>query len=213
MSYDIQRDDWSLKTLRGDPNADFNYFSAATTLPNGEILISGGGISQDVFIINVDKLKITKKAPMIQNRKEHSIVQLQNAVYALGGFDGENFLKTCERYDLEKDEWKFVSSMKIPKCAFASSVLNNRFIYVFGGYDGMERLNTIEKFDSEFNRWDVLQLKLRKPLSNAAAVSPRDDTIVLLGKFIEKKGESFFLEKYLFLMHLYKRFYSALKNE
>ncbi len=151
-------------------------------------------MSQEVFVINVEKMKITRKAQMIQNRKEHSTVQLQNAVYALGGFDGENFLKTCERYDLEKDEWKFVASMKIPKCAFASSVLNNRFIYVFGGYDGMERLNTIEKYDSEFNRWDLLQLKLRKPLSNAAAVSPRDDTIVLLGKYLFKNTLDFIYE-------------------
>ena len=45
--------------------------------------------------------------------------------------------------------------MIIPKCAFAATVVENKFIYAIGGYDGFERLNTIEKYDIEQDTWTL----------------------------------------------------------
>ncbi len=84
-------------------------------------------------------------------RKEHATVFLDGYVFAIGGYDGnlKKMLSSCERYDVEKDEWIFVDSLKKQKCAFAATSVANKYIYVFGGFDGRERLNTIERFSHE----------------------------------------------------------------
>jgi len=78
----------------------------------------------------------------------------------LGGYDGtlNSFLSSCEKYDLETDEWKPVSSMMIAKCAFGTTTVANRYIFVVGGYDGHERLNTIEKYDAKIDKWTMLDV-------------------------------------------------------
>ena len=70
---------------------------------------------------------------------------MPDGIYAIGGFDGENYLSTVERYDETQNEWVFVSSMNYPRCTFsavASSDYQN--IYVFGGFDNGP-LNTAER--------------------------------------------------------------------
>ena len=41
----------------------------------------------------------------------------------IGGYDAtkNKFLKSCERYDIEKDIWESISPLKIAKCAFAAT--------------------------------------------------------------------------------------------
>ena len=66
----------------------------------------------------------------------------------MGGNEGDsNFLDSCEAYDIEKDEWCYVKSMRIKKINFSATVVNNQFIYTFGGYDGDNALASIERYD------------------------------------------------------------------
>ena len=73
------------------------------------------------------------------------VVTLGNYIYAIGGsnreIDGSNdevggwnyerYLKTVERYDVLKDKWEFVASMKYGR-ASPKAVVFNKKIYVFG---------------------------------------------------------------------------------
>lgn len=120
---------------------------------------------------------------MHQSRKEHASVFLQDAVYVLGGYDGmmNSFLSSCERYDLETNEWIPVSSMLIPKCAFGATTLANRYIFTLGGYDGHDRLSAIEKYDIQTDKWILLDVKLKMSLSNSACFPYADNSIVILG--------------------------------
>lgn len=70
---------------------------------------------------------------------------MPDGIYAIGGFDGENFLRSVERYDETLNEWVFVASMNYPRCTFAAITSpDNHSIYVFGGFnDGP--LNTVER--------------------------------------------------------------------
>ena len=66
----------------------------------------------------------------------------------MGGFDSGNRLDSCEAYDIAKDEWSYVKSMKIKKMNFSATVVNNQFIYTFCGFDGGgNTLKSIEKYD------------------------------------------------------------------
>jgi len=48
MSFDLQTEKWSIKTLSRSNN-EFLYYAAAVTLPNGDALITGGGSSTTVY--------------------------------------------------------------------------------------------------------------------------------------------------------------------
>lgn len=120
---------------------------------------------------------------MIYPRKEHATVFLDGFVYAIGGYDGnaKKMLSTCERYDLMKDEWELIDSLKKQKCAFAATAVNNRYIYVFGGFDGRERLNTVERYCKEDNSWSLLSFKFKFGFSNASAIHYQDNQILIVG--------------------------------
>ena len=73
---------------------------------------------------------------MSKERRLHAAVICGNTVYVMGGLDGGyNKLDSCEAYDIAKDEWSYVTPMKIKMCLFAATVVNNQFIYTFGGID------------------------------------------------------------------------------
>ena len=78
-------------------------------------------------------------------------------MYVLGGYDDSDskFLSSCEKYDLEKDEWKPIDPMTVAKCAFGACTVGGRYIYVIGGYDGVVRLDIIERYDTEIQKWEV----------------------------------------------------------
>jgi adenine deaminase len=72
-------------------------------------------------------------------------VTLPDGIYAIGGFDGENYLNTVERFDETKNEWAFIGSMNYARCTSATVVTNDfHNIYVFGGFDNVP-LKSVEK--------------------------------------------------------------------
>lgn len=57
---------------------------------------------------------------MSDQRRALSAVSLPNGVYAIGGYDGEKYLSSVERYDQEKDEWIPIKSMNQKRCTLSS---------------------------------------------------------------------------------------------
>ncbi len=53
LMYNIDRDEWKLTQLPYGQNYEFNYYSSACTLPNGTVLITGGGISNVVYQVMI----------------------------------------------------------------------------------------------------------------------------------------------------------------
>ena len=56
-------------------------------------------------------------------------------------------LKSCECYNINTNQWKYIPEMSKSKCAFAATTVLDQYIYVIGGFDGKERLKDIEVFD------------------------------------------------------------------
>lgn len=101
MSFDLQTEKWSIKTLnRG--NNEFLYYAAAVTLPNGDALVTGGGSSTTVYQYITAKEELVQRRSMNQMRKEHAAVINENFVYVMGGYDGVQniFLNCCEIYNI-----------------------------------------------------------------------------------------------------------------
>jgi N-acetylneuraminic acid mutarotase len=73
-------------------------------------------------------------------------------VYACGGSDGSDVLRTVERYNVKENTWSAAPPMSRPRLGHAAAVVNNK-LYVIGGYDGKEPLNTFECFDPKTDSW------------------------------------------------------------
>ena len=120
---------------------------------------------------------------MNQARESHAAVICGDTVYVMGGYgDDSNCLNSCEAYDIAKDEWSYVKSMKIKKDNFAATVVNNQFIYTFGGYtDGFNAFTSIERYDIAQDEWKVMEFKLNSPNYCCACFCPEPNKVVVLG--------------------------------
>ena len=182
MSFDLQAEKWAVKTLSRS-NAEFLYYAAAVTLPNGDALITGGGSSTTVYQYVNAKEELVQRRSMNQMRKEHAAVICDGTVFVMGGYDGvqNSFLNCCESYSVQANEWKYFAPMNISKCAFSATVVNRKFIYTFGGYDGQNRLDAIERYCFAEASWELLRVKLKFPLSNCACFCPAASKVVIFG--------------------------------
>jgi hypothetical protein len=63
VSFDVQAEKWSVKTLNRSTN-EFLYYAAAVTLPNGDALITGGGSSTTVYQYSIQKEELLVKKSM-----------------------------------------------------------------------------------------------------------------------------------------------------
>jgi len=54
--------------------------------------------------------------PMLHPRRALSVVTLADGIYAIGGFDGQNYLNTVEKYDEFSGSWQMVCPMLMARC-------------------------------------------------------------------------------------------------
>ena len=66
---------------------------------------------------------------MLEHRKEHAMVRLRDGIYALGGYSVplNQFLATCEKYDIQNDIWEPMPPMHFRKCAFGCTSFSDRY--------------------------------------------------------------------------------------
>lgn len=82
------------------------------------------------------------------------IQQTQNQS-APKGYDGNQFLRSVEMYDPNKDAWKLVAPMNVKRSRVALSANMGR-LYAIGGYDGESNLSTVEVYDPETDAWTFI---------------------------------------------------------
>jgi N-acetylneuraminic acid mutarotase len=78
-----------------------------------------------------------------------------------GNGQGNEYLSSCEVYDLNEKEWKDIPDMNKPRCSFSSTVLEN-CIYVFGGFEkfgSQKPILNCEKYDINKGTWTTLEHK------------------------------------------------------
>ena len=56
---------------------------------------------------------------MAVGRRAMAVVTLLDGVYAIGGFDGNNYLSSVERLDEKTGVWTNLQPMAQPRCTFA----------------------------------------------------------------------------------------------
>ena len=94
---------------------------AAACLRN-KLYVSGGTGEKDeplksVEIFDTDTGKWSPGVAMATPRYGHALVCLNEALYALGGHDGQSALRTADKFTLDTNSWKPISPML--ECRFA----------------------------------------------------------------------------------------------
>ena len=101
---------------------------------------------------------------MSNGRMGHKMFYYENKAYVFGGNDA-SYLKKCEVYDIQKDEWSQLPEMKQPLSQYSGQIVQKK-IYLFGGFvePNLEKVsNVFECFDIENNKWEE-NFKLKRTL-------------------------------------------------
>ena len=73
-----------------------------------------------------------------------------NNTYHPGGFDDNNSLDTCERFDPRTQKWVPVKQLSSKRGGVGVAALGGK-LYAVGGHDGSDYLKSVESYDPVTN--------------------------------------------------------------
>ncbi|XP_033221117.1 kelch-like protein 10 isoform X2 [Belonocnema kinseyi] len=113
-------------------------------------------------------------------RAYHGICTLNNLIYMIGGFDGNDHFNTVRCFDPVTKEWKERACMYHARC-YVSVCTHGGKIYALGGYNGHNRMNSAERYDPQRNQWEMIP-SMHRQRSDASAAS-LGEKIYIVGGF------------------------------
>ncbi|XP_054976408.1 kelch-like protein 35 isoform X2 [Sorex araneus] len=169
----------ALPSLPGYTRSEF----AACALRN-DVYVSGHINSRDVWMFSSHLHTWIKVASLHKGRWRHKMAAVQGQLYAVGGFDGLQRLRSVERYDPFSNTWAAAAPLLEPVSSAAVAPCSGQ-LYVIGGA-GQDGVSTdkVQCFDPKEDRWS---LRSPAPFSQRCleAVS-LEDTIYVVGGLMSK---------------------------
>ncbi|XP_046670050.1 kelch-like protein 10 isoform X2 [Homalodisca vitripennis] len=152
----------------------YRYCYFRPRIPNEVIFTFGGwteGSPTDVietydkrsdcwYLSNIKDLRI---------RAYHAVIELNNLIYVIGGFDGAEYFSTMHCFDPSNYSWAEKACMHDVRCYVSICSLDGE-IYAIGGFNGRARLNSAEKYNPSLNQWTMIA-SLNKIRSDASAAT------------------------------------------
>jgi hypothetical protein len=105
----------------------------ALVYAKGELYAIGGGGKEGESLKSVERYSFsrgewTTEADMLIERRAHAALVVQDQIFVIGGFDGEKYLHSCEKYahlsrfDPYLSIWLQTKSMESARCTLAAAV-------------------------------------------------------------------------------------------
>ena len=176
------------------------YRHRSVSLPDGSIYLIGGHYkeknitSNETYRYNWDSKGFINRADMYTSRKSFGICYNSGFIYVVGGFNyNEGYLEKCEKYEVLKDKWTNIDSLKGGSASSCSICIFNRTqIFKFGGLKAPYTINdSIEIYDIDNNKWlnfNIDSKKLREESLNnfeflwlSACLQINDNEIMVFG--------------------------------
>ncbi len=101
-------------------------------------------------------------------------------IYAIGGYDGSDYLSTVEEYDPATDTWTIRASMPTARSGIGVAAASNGKVYAIGGYDGSDYLAMVEAYDPATDSWTT-RASMPTARSGAAVVAASNGRIYAIG--------------------------------
>jgi N-acetylneuraminic acid mutarotase len=140
---------------------------AATLLPNGKVLVTGGSDDSGVVLRSAQLYDPatrawTAAASMRAARARHTALLLASGkVLVIGGRDGSSNLASTELYDPVRNTWSAAASMRLARAGHSTTMLANGKVLVTGGARGPEFdvdhgfTASAELYDPRSDRWSA----------------------------------------------------------
>lgn len=111
LRFDFGKNEWTEVTAMDIPRCDF-----AHVIQSGRLLVIGGKDEDNTWLRPVESYDpLTDKwemvAPMLHERTHSAAATSNGFVYVFGGHDGEDFLRSIERYNSQENSWIEVISV------------------------------------------------------------------------------------------------------
>jgi len=154
--YDPATSSWSaaapMSTARGG--------HTATLLPNGKVLVTGGGTSSGSYNTSAELYdpatnSWSAAASMAAGRSLHKATLLADGrVLVIGGQNGYNsYLSSAELYDSTTDSWSAAGAMATARVDHTATLLTDGTVLVTGGYSLSGYLASSEVYDPATSSW------------------------------------------------------------
>jgi N-acetylneuraminic acid mutarotase len=101
-------------------------------------------------------------------------------VYAIGGWNGQTYQPSMERYDPALDRWSQVAPMGLPRSDHAAALGSDGRIYVAGGFDGASVVASAQAYDPSTDSWTSI-VPMPSPRDEVASATSTDGRIYVFG--------------------------------
>ena len=156
--YDLRRERWTQSPAMHTARSGFGV----AVVGNTSIYCVGGySGSQDLSSVEVLDLKRNtwKTGPKLQQARSYvQAAVIGEAVYAVGGTDGNYRLKSVEKLVVadRQCKWSSVADMNVPRSRPGVAALNGK-LYAVGGYSGTDHLSSVECYNPRTNTWTLVE--------------------------------------------------------
>lgn len=169
--FNVRKKKW-VRRIRIQKRLPTDTASAYVVLPDGSLLICGGGDPVLATTLRVDlNGVVTELQPMERVRAEHGIIQLQSQVYVFGGENDSGLLKSFERLEweylteIQTSEWVKLGNMGSERKLFKPCA-HNGLIYLYGGFTPI-----FEVYNPATNQFSHLSVSIKDFMCETMAVA------------------------------------------
>ncbi|KAM2984074.1 hypothetical protein FF2_009927 [Malus domestica] len=163
-----------------------SYASAAQLY--GNLYVIGGSNGQVCYDTDVEMLDLNAgrwihTQSMLQKRMALAAVELKGVLYATGGYDGNSYLNTVDRFDPRERSWTKIASLHSKRSCHSSVVLSEKMgysaaavvedtIYVIGGMKDDETIAETVEYYKEGQDWrEIATMTIGRRCFMSAAAS------------------------------------------
>nr|XP_027197999.1 kelch-like protein 10 [Dermatophagoides pteronyssinus] len=161
---------------------------------NDIVYVFGGSNGTDVFQylhafnLNEPQRQWTSKCSMIERRCYVSSANLNGQLYAIGGFNRQTRVRSCERYNPESDSWQYVAELNYGR-SDASAIVHDGKIFIAGGINDSGIESSAEIYYPQLNQWRLIR-SMSSPRTSFSIVSFQNKIWALGGNDGSKRSGS-----------------------
>ena len=155
---------------------------SATLLPDGKVLVAGGGIGDasaaSAELYDPGTGAWTATGSMGTARGGHTATLLPNGEVLVAGGGG---LASAELYDPGRGTWTVTRSMGTPRGSHTATLLSNGMVFVVGGGDFDDPVASAELYDPRTGSWTATPGLVTKREVQSATLLPDGTVLVVSG--------------------------------